>query len=342
MRRREFLSVLGLGSCSVVTRADGLFTAQPNSPTQAGRVGDKRRAKVGSVSWNFHSLAPGAHPEEAIDIIGSLGFEGVELIANSRQDIDGYWTDGTIDRIRKQLERNHLELNQFPFFQPVVEGLTSRDTEERKHSLEYFEKGCRIAKKLGAPMVNVVAPWARELTASAEYLPRYFMNDPKPSEKFHINIARDFDGEQLWSLFVGTMKACVDRAKAHGLRFSIENHTHTMLPVTDSFLRLWDAIRDPALGFNLDCGWAMNQREYPPVAIHKLNHHLMNLHLRDIDGRMREYVAVGEGVMDFKAIAEAVKAVGFGGFLSLEQDGFGGEMKVACRRYVSLMKEYLS
>jgi hypothetical protein len=45
------------------------------------------------VSWNFHSLAPGAHPEEAIDIIGSLGFDGIELIANSRQDIDAYWTE---------------------------------------------------------------------------------------------------------------------------------------------------------------------------------------------------------------------------------------------------------
>jgi sugar phosphate isomerase/epimerase len=135
------------------------------------------------------------------------------------------------------------------------------------------------------------------------------------------------------------MKACVEQAKAHGLRFSIENHTHTMIPVIDSFLRLWDIIPDPALGCNLDCGWAMNQREYPPVTIHKLSQHLMNLHMRDIDGRMREYVAVGTGVMDFKAIAEGVKAVGFEGFLSLEQDGFGGDMKDACRRYVSMMKE---
>ena len=168
------------------------------------------------------------------------------------------------------------------------------------------------------------------------------MGDPKSGEKFHINIAPGFDWDKLWPLFVRTMKACVDCAKTHGLRFSIENHTHTMLPVTDSCLRLWDVIRDPALGFNLDCGWAMNQREYPPVAVRKLNGHLMNLHLRDIDARMREFVAVGEGVMDFKAIAEAVKATGFKGFLSLEQDGFGGDMKVACRRYVQMMKEYLS
>lgn len=338
MKRREFMSILGLGSYSVIAHGGSLAEPQPNSAAQAS----KPRAKVGSVSWNFHSLAPGAHPEEAIDIIGSLRFEGVELIANSRQDIDEYWTDVTIDRIKKQLERNRLQLTQFPLFQPVVEGLTSRDAEERKRSLDYFEKGCRIAKKLGAPMVNIVAPWARELTASTQYLPRYFMSDPKPGERFHIDIAPGFDWGELWPLFVATMKACVEQAKAHGLRFSIENHTHTMIPVIDSFLRLWDIIPDPALGCNLDCGWAMNQREYPPVTIHKLSQHLMNLHMRDIDGRMREYVAVGTGVMDFKAIAERVKGVGFEGFLSLEQDGFGGDMKDACRRYVSMMKEYLA
>jgi len=192
-------------------------------------------------------------------------------------------------------------------------------------------------------MVNIVAPWARELSApSAEYLPRYFMGDPKPGKKFHIDIASGYDFDELWRLFTQAMQECLQRAKAYGMKFSIENHTHTMLPVTDSFLRLWDAIRDPALGSNLDCGWAMNQREYPPAAIYKLNHHLINLHVRDINATMREYVAIGQGVMDLKAIADAVKATGFTGFLSLEQDGSSEDMKETCRRYVSTMKQYLS
>jgi len=341
MKRREFISVLGMGSYALMASASG---APPEAvpPAMAEDEAGNRRIKIGCVSWNFHSLEPGAHPEEAIDIIGSLGFEGVELIANSRMDVDEYWTDATIDRIKKQLERNHLVVNQYPFFQPVVEGLTSTKPDERKVSLDYFEKGCVIAKKLGAPMVNIVAPWARELSSTAGYLPRYFMDDGKPGDKFHIEIAPGYDYEHLWSLFVQTIKACLERAKAHGMRFSIENHTHTMMPVTDSFLRLWDAIRDPALGFNLDCGWAMNQREYPPVAVYKANHHLMNLHARDIDARMREYVPIGDGVMDLKAIADAVKAIGFKGFISLEQDGAANEMKEVCRRYISLMKEYLA
>jgi len=191
-------------------------------------------------------------------------------------------------------------------------------------------------------MVNIVAPWARELSSSAGYLPRYFMDDGKPGEKFHIDIAPGYNYGELWPLFTETIKACLERAQALDMRFSIENHTHTMLPVSDSFLRLCDHISSPAFGCNLDCGWAMNQREYPPVAIHKLNRRLMNLHVRDIDACMRDYVPIGKGVMDIKAIVESVKAVGFSGFLSLEQDGSSEDMKETCRRYISLMKEYLA
>jgi sugar phosphate isomerase/epimerase len=341
MRRREFVSALGLGGYSWIARAahapvKAFPMGSPPDEAEGGRV------KIGCVSWNFHSLGPGAHPEEAIDIIGSLGFEGIELIANSRMDVDGYWTDATIDRIRKQLDRNHLVISQFPFFQPVVEGLASANANERKVSLDYFEKGCVIARKLGAPKVNIVAPWARELTSNAGYLPRYFMDDGKPGEKFHIDIAPSYDYERLWSIFVESIKACLARAKAQGMRFSIENHTHTMMPVSDSFLRLWDSVQDHALGFNLDCGWAMNQREYPPVAIYKTRPYLMNLHARDIDARMREYVPIGDGVMDLKAIADALKAIDFRGFISLEQDGAANEMKEVCRRYIRTMKEYLA
>ena len=342
MQRREFISVLGVGGPWLLGNADRVPTPRPDQPAPPGDQAGHQRPKIGCVSWCFHTLAPGGHPEEAIDIIGSLRFEGVELIANSRRDLQEYWTETTISRVNKQLERNRLQVSQFPLFQPVVEGLTSRDPEERKRNLDYFEAGCRVGKKLGAPMVNIVAPWARELKSTTEYLPRYFMEDPKSGEKFHIDIAPDYDFGELWSVFTTTMKACTERAKAYGLRFSIENHTHTMMPVTDSFLRLSDAVRDSALGCNLDCGWAMNQREYPPMAIHKLNKQLMNLHVRDIDARMRQYVPIGSGVMDFKAIGDAVRAVKFEGFLSLEQDSSSEDMKETCRRYVRTMKEYLA
>src|SRR3954462_13499538 len=83
------------------------------------------RARIGCVSWCFHSFAAGADPEEALDIIGELGFEGTDLILLARQDIHDFWTETRMSPIRNQLQRNQLELAQVVSFQPAVEGLTS-------------------------------------------------------------------------------------------------------------------------------------------------------------------------------------------------------------------------
>jgi sugar phosphate isomerase/epimerase len=333
--RRDFVKAAGvLGGAAALAGGDSIRAAEP--PRSA-------KPRVGCVSWCFHPFQAGVDPTEAIGILGEIGFDGVELILIAREDIAGVWSDAGIDRIRLELERRKLAVSQFVIFQPVVEGLSSLDPEERKRNLEYFAAGCAIAKKLGAPMVNVVAPWARELEGPGGYLPRYYdLKDPKPGEKFRIKIAPGFDWDRVWSQYIETTKQCLERVKAHGLRFSIEHHTHCIIPEASSFLRLWDASRDPALGYNLDTGWTLSQREYPPVAIHKVKDHLFNLHVRDIDGLMRSFVNIGDGVMDFQAIADALRAIGVGGFLSLEQDKYPGDMKAVVRRYLELMKQCLA
>src|SRR5690349_646563 len=89
------------------------------------------KPRVGCVSWCFHSFAGGADPAEAIDIIGEIGFEGVDLILLARADIQEFWTTARIDALRKQLERHKLEVAQFVIYQPVIEGLTSTDAAVR-------------------------------------------------------------------------------------------------------------------------------------------------------------------------------------------------------------------
>jgi len=295
------------------------------------------------VSWCFHAFAPGANPEQAIDTVGQLGFDGIELILLAPGDIQGYWTPAKTDQIRKQLDRHKLAVAQFVLYQPVVEGLTSLDPAERNRSLDNFEAGCRIGKRLGAPALNIVAPWARQMKGPTTYLPRYYeIAEPKPGQKFHIDIAPGFDWDRLWQAYIDTTRACLQRVKAHGLKLTIEHHTHTMIPDAVSFLRLWDAIRDPALGYNMDTGWTLSQREYPPLAIHKVRRHLMNLHVRDIDGLMRRFPHVGEGVMDFQDIAQTLKTIGFSGFLSIEQDKHPGDMRATCERYLKMMRQYLA
>lgn len=331
MSRRRFLQAAALTAAAVP-----LGTAPAAEPPASKPAS----IKVGCLSWNFHNLARGADPEPAIDLIGEMGFDGIELIVNVPADLTEFWTDERVDRLKKKLEARKLQVSQFVMFQPVVEGLSSLDAAVRARNLDNFEAGCRLGKRFGAPLVNIVAPWARELKGPGGYLPRYYdLSNPKPEQKFHIDIAAGFDWEAVWQRYIETTRACLERAKAHGLRFSIEHHTHCLIPDATAFLRLWDSIRDPALGFNLDTGWTLLQREYPPLAIHKVKRHLVNLHVRDIDGAMRRFVPIGRGVMDFQAIIDTLKTIGFNGFISLEQDGSNENMREICQRYLELMRK---
>ena len=334
LNRRQFLELAAAATAAAPFLTHG---AESNS-ARPGKI------QLGCVSWNFHGLGPAADPEEAIDIIGGLGFDGIELIATAPGDFKTFWTDERVDRLKLKLERNKLRVSQFAMFQPAVEDLSSPRRDERELALDHFESGCHLAARFNAPIVNIVAPWARELKGPTSYLPRYYeVESGAPATKFHIDIAQGFDWDLIWNGFVETVRGCVSRAKARSLKFSIENHTHTLLPDSGSLLRLWDAIRDPALGVNLDAGWIQLEREYPPVAIYKLKGHLMNLHLRDIDGLMRSFSPIGQGVMDFRAIVQALQKTGFQGFASLEQDGHRGDpdMKDTCRQYLRTLRELL-
>jgi sugar phosphate isomerase/epimerase len=300
------------------------------------------KMKIGCTSWAFHNFAAGTDPTNAIDTIADIGFDGIELIVNARDDFDTIWSNDGADRIRKHLEQRKLAISQLVLFHPVVAGLSSLDADTRNRSLDAFERGCRVGKRLGAPIINIVAPWPREVGAEHGYLPRFYeLPNPKEGEKFRVSVSAEFDWDRVWDQFVETVKGCLQRAKQHGLEFTIEHHTHCLVHDATSFLRLWDAVRDPNLGYNLDTGWTLAQREYPPIAIHKTRRHLMNLHVRDIDGMMRRFPPVGTGVMDFKAVIDACKQAGFSGFLSIEQDKYDEDMRQVCRRYLAMMREYI-
>ena len=325
------------------TRRELLNAATVSLASASARPAPAGKPKIGCTSWAFHSFAPGQDPEPAVATIGALGFDAIELIIMAKEDLTGVWTRAKIDAIRAKVGQYKLGISQMAMFQPVVEGLTSTNREERNRNLDAFEAGCKIARQLGAPMVNIVSPWPRELKGPTDYLPRYYeIAEPKAGEKHHIDIAPGFDWDALWDSYVRITRECLQRAKAHGLKFSLEHHTHTMIPDSASFLRLWDAIRDPALGINLDIGWIAAVREYPPVAIHKVKNHLLHMHARDIDGLMRRFPHIGQGVMDLKAVADTLKQIGYTGAISLEQDKHPGDMTQTCRNYLRIMRQYLA
>lgn len=282
--------------------------------------------KIGCAAWTF--TAPRYNPpyEEAIETIGELGYEAIELILYHKEDLEDYWSDARIGSIRKQLEGHKLELSQFALYQDAISHIVSLDRGEREAALETFEQGTRLAKALGSPLVNMVGQWPIGMTAPIPYVPSYthpfVPGIGRFQPKLRMSLPEPFDWDALWENYVSSIKTCTEIAAAHGLRFALEGHAHVMVPGTDSFLRLCDHVQNEALGFNLDTSWHLVQREYLPWSVHKLGKKLLHLHVRDGDGLICYNLAPGMGIIDWHGLINALRDIGYDGVLSLEMGAY--------------------
>jgi len=330
----------------MLTRRDFILAPALAAASQESKSEKPCPIRVGCVSWTFRSIGQGPPWEEEIRRIAGLGFAGIELIVARPQELKTYWKDQEIARLRSLLSTVGLTCSQFVLFQNAVAGFGSRKVSELREALKVFEAGCKAARALGAPLINIVAPWPTDIRGPRSYLPRYYAipegrNAPPPGVKFQLRVPENFPARSAWETFVNIMREATEIAKDHGLRFSLENHTHTFVPTSDSFLRLYDRIGDPTLGMNLDIGWLWINREWPPIAIYKLRELLLNLHIRDVDGLAYRFPAIGTGRMDFKAVIKALRDVGYKGFITIEQDRVP-DMRLSIIKGRKLLEEILN
>lgn len=285
-----------------------------------------RHMKIGACAWSFPSQ-PGRPPymppyEDAIDIIGEIGFEAVELILYQEEDLEEYWTPSRVDAIRRQIDGHGLTVPQFAMYQDAVSHIVSLDPSERERALDTFEKGCKLAKAFGSPLVNFVGQWPIGIECPVPYVPAYIHpNVPRATHfepKLRMSMPKPFDWEALWENYVDSIKRCTEMTKAHGQKLALEGHAHVMVPGTDAMLRLWDWVQDDALGFNLDTAWHFIQREYLPWSVYKLGDKLLHVHVRDGDGILTYRLPLGMGVIDWHGLVESLRDVGYDGALSLE------------------------
>jgi sugar phosphate isomerase/epimerase len=278
--------------------------------------------KVGCTAWAF--TAPRYNPpyEEAIRDIGEMGFDGLELILFDPSDLKNYWTPRKIDEIVRLYRSYNLTLSEFALYQNVVAGLPDLDPAAKSRSLDHFDQGCKLAVALGADVVNMVSQWPIGLKAPIPYPPSYIYNNVPGyvafEPKLKMELPEPFDWDAIWANYVDSMRQATEIARSHGLRMALEGHANVIVSHTDSFLRLFDQVPDPSLGTNLDIVWQFLQREYIPWTIYKLKEKIFHVHVRDGDGLACYQLPVGDGILDWDGIVQALGKVGYDGFLSLE------------------------
>lgn len=245
-----------------------------------------------------------------------MGFDGVELIVLAPSDLDTIWSGSSLDRIEETLARANLEVSRFCVFGPCQRNIASFDDRRRAIDLATFERACAVAQRLRAPQIGYVG-WPAPGTSPFLYeLPK----DAAPGTKITHPIPDGFDWNKFWARSVDSNKELLARARAHGLSISLEPHFHGVPQTAEQFLLLRREVNDPGLTYLLDSCWTSVQAAYPPLLAKMMAPHLGYVQFRDTDGATRNNrVPFGQGAVDFPALVAALKAVGYNGYVALEE-----------------------
>jgi sugar phosphate isomerase/epimerase len=272
--------------------------------------------------------------EEAVENAGRLGFEGVELIAMTRGELDDYYKPERIRALRSLAAEHKLTISQFAIYSTACEGMASLDRNERDEGIEVFLQGIKVCRDLGCELVNLVAHWPIGLQAPIDYPPSYIYPIVRgvnriASPKVVMQLPEPFDFAAIWENYVESLTTVATLAEEHGVRLALEGHAHVIVSGADAMLRLFDQAKNPNIVVNFDTSWHFIQREYLPMSIHKLAGKIAHVHCRDADGLLFYGLPPGQGVIDWHGVVRALAATGFDGFLSFEFSGYEDNLRIA-------------
>jgi sugar phosphate isomerase/epimerase len=240
--------------------------------------------------------------DEAADRIASIGYDGLELMA----DVPHAWPAGLLDgpkrAIGAAMKRNNLtfaNVNAFmmnaindyrqPYWYP---SFIEPDPHYRRARIDHTRRALSLCAELGAPHITT-----------------------EPGGP----LAHGQGRQSALDLFVEILKPLAEHAHNLGVLLLIEPEPELLIETTDQYLEVADRVNAPSIGLNFDVGHAFCVREDLPAAIAKLAPHIRHYHFEDIAAtRVHHHLVPGMGAIDFTEVVAAIRKTGYDGWLTVE------------------------
>jgi sugar phosphate isomerase/epimerase len=240
--------------------------------------------------------------EDTIERIASLGYRGIEVLA----DVPHAWPAGLLEE-RKQSIRDHLKrfgltvsnVNAFmmnavadprqPYWHP---GWTDPDPHYRAIRREHTKRALRLAGEIGAPHITT-----------------------EPGGRLTPQQTRN----EAAQIFYDQLMPCVEVAEEIGVGILIEPEPDLFIERFDEYLAFMERVDSKQVGLNFDIGHAFCVAEDPQDWIAKMAPHTRHYHFEDIAAtRVHRHLIPGRGAIDFAATLRAIQATGYDGWITVE------------------------
>jgi sugar phosphate isomerase/epimerase len=120
-------------------------------------------------------------------------------------------------------------------------------------------------------------------------------------------------------LFVEMIKPVADHAEKEGVLLLVEPEPGLLIETADQFLEFMQHIDSPAVGLNFDIGHAYCVGDDPATTIPRVAQYIRHFHLEDIAAsRVHQHLIPGEGAIDFAAAMQAIRGIGYDGWITIE------------------------
>jgi sugar phosphate isomerase/epimerase len=111
----------------------------------------------------------------------------------------------------------------------------------------------------------------------------------------------------------------IEHAEKEGVLLLIEPEPGLLIENADQFLELMGHIDSPAVGLNFDIGHFYCVGDEPAPTVERLARYIRHFHLEDIAAsRVHHHLIPGEGAIDFAATFQAIRSIGYEGWITIE------------------------
>jgi sugar phosphate isomerase/epimerase len=239
--------------------------------------------------------------EEAIDAIASIGYRGVELMADVPHAYPPDMNSLRVAQVRRQIDSLGLAVSNVNAFTLFAAGDTyhptwiEEDERPREARINHTMACIEMAGEFGAATISL-QPGGPLIGTS---------------------ITREIAGQR----FADGLRRVLPIAQRRNITLAIEPEPGLFIETAAEYLAFKNEFfpDEPLLRMNCDIGHLFCVGEDPAQIIRSMPEQIAHLHLEDIgSNRVHQHLTPGKGAIDFAAIFSALRDVRYPGWVTVE------------------------
>lgn len=175
----------------------------------------------------------------SIERLGELGDRQYSLEILEQPHVAIYGPENITHLLKKSSEIGMRFSSFIPYY--CCTNLTSNTQECRELGIKQFGEGVEIAKRLGISTITIASDWPPEWVS--RYSPAYAH---APAEEFQVPSCKEYD--KICAEHMRAVRDCVRLAEENQMRLGYELRANSLVSNVDSFLRMWDTLREHSSG----------------------------------------------------------------------------------------------